>query len=196
MGNKTPKHKTPCTATTRQDQPCRAWALPGTDPPRCAPHGGASAKPGAPMGNHNAVTHGFYANRWGDNLPGDGTTAEFPSGHNQLSNPESQPVVTNSESPETHSDRISKDSLLEIITYITQDLLNKHIALSSFIDNHFDELPLPALSHLLALHAQTATRLGRLLRDQRVMAPELSDVKNQAIDYALDELSNIFGVQL
>ena len=50
-----------CTATTSKSQPCQAWAVADTDPPRCAAHGGASAPPGAPAGNQNARTHGAYS---------------------------------------------------------------------------------------------------------------------------------------
>ena len=50
-----------CTATRADGFPCRAWAVRGSDPPRCAPHGGGSAPVGAPPGNQNALKHGFYA---------------------------------------------------------------------------------------------------------------------------------------
>ena len=50
-----------CTATTRAENQCRAWAVPGTQPPRCAAHGGTKKAPGAPPGNQNARTHGFYS---------------------------------------------------------------------------------------------------------------------------------------
>ena len=36
-------HKRRCTARTRLDRPCRAWAIPGSDPPRCAAHRWAGA---------------------------------------------------------------------------------------------------------------------------------------------------------
>ena len=52
--------KTRCGANTAAGRPCRAWAVRGTDPPRCASHGGARGRPGAPKGNGNAVTHGAY----------------------------------------------------------------------------------------------------------------------------------------
>jgi hypothetical protein len=52
---------TRCTATTAAQQPCRAWAVQGSDPPLCAAHGGRGKRPGAPNGNANAVTHGAYA---------------------------------------------------------------------------------------------------------------------------------------
>ncbi len=32
-----------CNATTKSGRACRAWAVAGTDPPRCAAHGGARA---------------------------------------------------------------------------------------------------------------------------------------------------------
>ena len=54
-------HRTRCTATCADGSRCRAWAVRGTEPPRCAPHGGGQAPVGAPQGNQNARTHGFYA---------------------------------------------------------------------------------------------------------------------------------------
>ena len=49
-----------CEATRKDGQPCQAWAVADTDPPRCAAHGGTSKQIGAPTGNQNAQTHGFY----------------------------------------------------------------------------------------------------------------------------------------
>ena len=42
---------------------CRAWAVRGVDPPRCAAHSG---KVGAPPGNKNAQTHGYYSQSEGE----------------------------------------------------------------------------------------------------------------------------------
>ena len=60
---------TRCSATTADGRPCRAYAVKGTDPPLCSAHSGRNrACPeqgrrgaGAPRGNQNARTHGFYA---------------------------------------------------------------------------------------------------------------------------------------
>lgn len=49
-----------CTSTTAKGKPCRAWAIPGTQPARCSAHK-PSAGHGAPTGNRNAETHGAYA---------------------------------------------------------------------------------------------------------------------------------------
>jgi hypothetical protein len=58
-----------CSAPKANGQPCRAWAVRGTNPPVCAAHGGSRGKIGAPEGNQNAVSHGAYAK--GDELPPD-----------------------------------------------------------------------------------------------------------------------------
>jgi hypothetical protein len=50
-----PKNK--CTAITAKGTPCKAWSIHDSNPPRCAPHSGIT---GAPKGNSNALTHGFY----------------------------------------------------------------------------------------------------------------------------------------
>jgi hypothetical protein len=49
-----------CTAITASGKPCKAWAIRDSAPPRCAPHSGLT---GAPKGNTNAVTHGYYRKR-------------------------------------------------------------------------------------------------------------------------------------
>ena len=50
-----------CEATTAAGRPCRAWAVRDTEPPRCSAHAGRTTGAGAPDGNQNARTHGFYA---------------------------------------------------------------------------------------------------------------------------------------
>jgi hypothetical protein len=49
-----------CQATTAKGQPCRAWAVVGSQPSRCASHGGTTRSPGAPPSNTNRETHGAY----------------------------------------------------------------------------------------------------------------------------------------
>lgn len=48
--------KTPCSVPG-----CKAWAIRATDPPLCAAHAHRNAGAGAPAGNQNARTHGFYS---------------------------------------------------------------------------------------------------------------------------------------
>jgi len=46
---------------TAKGEPCRAWAVRGSDPPRCVAHGGGEGRVGAPPGSKNALKHGAYA---------------------------------------------------------------------------------------------------------------------------------------
>ncbi|MDF1515787.1 MAG: hypothetical protein P1S60_18415 [Anaerolineae bacterium] len=190
------KRRVICTATTRTGQPCRAWAVPGTDPPRCAPHGGAGAKPGAPVGNQNALTHGYYARNWGEGLTNEGLYAESHPDVNCGSHAESPVQDVEQDAAGTQEDVIVANSLTDVITYITEDLVNKYITLSRYIDRNFVNLSPPAMSHLFALHAQIASRIGRLLRDHKAVESDVSTEMQKAIDIALDELSEKFGTPL
>lgn len=51
---------TKCTATTRQGLPCKAWAVPNSQPPLCGAHQ-PHPRPGAPTDNTNALKHGAYS---------------------------------------------------------------------------------------------------------------------------------------
>jgi hypothetical protein len=138
-------NKIRCTATTAKGQPCQAWAVPGSNPPLCAAHGGATKLPGAPQGNKNALKHGFYAHY---DAPGVG------------------------------------------IDDIIADLAAKQAALSQYLDEKLTpDVDLAGLTGLFELHAQTASRLGRLLRDRRALSGEASDGISGAIAQALDELA-------
>ena len=49
--------KIKCSAKTALDHPCAAYAMHESDPPLGSAHAGRA---GAPKGNTNAVTHGYY----------------------------------------------------------------------------------------------------------------------------------------
>jgi hypothetical protein len=50
-----------CSALNPDGRPCRAWAIRGSDPPLCSAHAGRNVGAGAPPGNQNRRSHGFYA---------------------------------------------------------------------------------------------------------------------------------------
>lgn len=139
---------TRCTALTTSGRRCRAWAIPGTNPPRCVAH--ARAEPtGRPP------THGFYAKP--------------------------------RKPPEDTAD----------INQVIADLATKQAQLSAYIDTCLAQgRDLTALAHLLALHAQNASRLGRLLRDKKALSGEAADGLSDAIAVALDEIATLRGTDL
>lgn len=59
------EHKIRCASKTESGEPCRAWAIHGSDPPICATHAKLTGG-GAPKGNQNALKHGFYARSLSD----------------------------------------------------------------------------------------------------------------------------------
>ena len=58
------------------------------------------------------------------------------------------------------------------------------------------EATVSELTHLLRIHGQNASRLGRLLRDRRALSGDAADGISGAVAQALDELSNELGVEL
>ena len=50
-----------CTGLKPDGTPCAAWAIRGSDPPRCNRHPLEGKAKGAPKGNKNAQKHGAYA---------------------------------------------------------------------------------------------------------------------------------------
>lgn len=51
-----------CTATTKTGRPCNAWAIRGSK--LCSTHSGRNMGAGAPAGNTNRLTHGFYGRQY------------------------------------------------------------------------------------------------------------------------------------
>lgn len=91
---------------------------------------------------------------------------------------------------------VEVDRLADIESVLA-DLAGKQLMLSQYIDDQIaDGIGIDKLTRLLTLHSQTASRLGRLLRDRRALVGEAADGMADAIAKALDELSNELGVKL
>jgi len=83
------------------------------------------------------------------------------------------------------------------INAIIEDLAEKQTQLSSLIEEGLRDDPnIDNLARLFALHGQNASRLGRLLRDQRALSGAAADGIAGAIAQALDELSTELGTEL
>ena len=76
---------------------------------------------------------------------------------------------------------------------VVSDLQRKMERLSAVIDGCEDA---EALLKLMALHAQMASRLGRLERDKRALDGKAADGLLDAIGKALDEISTELGIKL
>ncbi len=84
------------------------------------------------------------------------------------------------------------------IASIIADLASKQRAISEYLDRHLtpEATDLDEIANLFALHGLNASRLGRLLRDQRALSGAASDGIAGAIAQALDELSTELGADL
>jgi hypothetical protein len=124
----------------RDGTPCRAWAVRGSDPPRCAAHGGRRPQP------------------------------------------------------------IASEEIPVDIDEVIRDLAKKQRRLSAYIEAYLDTHPKPLvvkdLARLFQIHGLNASRIGRLLRDQRALSGEASDGIAGAIAQALDELATELDTDL
>jgi hypothetical protein len=76
---------------------------------------------------------------------------------------------------------------------IIANLYQRQIQLDHYIDHVLPTASIEEISHLLRIHGQNASRLGRLLRDRRALSGESSDGISGAIAQALDELGTELG---
>lgn len=127
-----------CSAITKAGEPCRAYAVRGSQ--LCAAH---SRNVGAPKGNQNRRTHGFY----------------------------------------------SSASNLKSIDDVVGDLMAKQEQLSAYIVERSEDIDSEEFVKLLALSAQNASRLGRLMRDQRALSGDTADGLLQALNRLKDEVN-------
>ena len=142
-----------CTATCLNGTPCRAWAVHGTDPPRCSAHRGASGAIEAPVGNEKALKHGGRAEV-----------------------------------------EVTEDCSIDVVI---ERLYQRQVQLDAYITERWESgVSVGELAHVLRLHGQNASRLGRLLRDRRALSGEAADGISGAVAQALDELSSELGTQL
>jgi hypothetical protein len=173
-----------CTAVRADGDPCRAWAVRGSDPPRCGVHSGTDAPIGAPLGNANALKHGAYADpstlrRLAADIPDDDVAEldEFflPGG-------------------------LDRGRLRDLegwsIEVLIIDVSLKLAILSRYIHAHMEDLTVEQLGGLLRIHGQNASRLGRLLRERRAITGETGGHLEEALNRALDQLSAELGVDL
>jgi hypothetical protein len=84
------------------------------------------------------------------------------------------------------------------IDAIIDNLYQRQLHLDEYIDQVLagGSVSIEELAHLLRIHGQNASRLGRLLRDRRALSGDAADGISGAIAQALDELSNELGVEL
>lgn len=101
------------------------------------------------------------------------------------------------DAPVSAAPAVGRQGPAPTIDEVIADLAAKQVQLSAFIDACVAEgRDLLALVRLFALHGQNASRLGRLLRDQRALSGEAADGVRGAIAQALDELGEALETEL
>ena len=181
-----------CTAVRADGEPCRAWAVRGTDPPRCAAHGGTDSPIGAPRGNTNALKHGYYAR------PSTLRRVAARIVEDEAVGPERDLESTGPERESLDAIEGGVPSALQgwSIETVIIDLSISQAFLSRYIRVHQEDLTVEQLGGMLRIQGQNASRLGRLLRDRRALTGDTDGRFEEALNRALDQLSAELGVDL
>jgi hypothetical protein len=158
-----------CTASRNDGRACRAWAVRGSQPPRCAVHAGRGGGHADPGGCDLALVVVE---------PAGGQAVEQWSDRGRLG----------LWAPPRDLTRIEQ---------VIADLAERQAMLTEYIAAQVAEgADIGDVARLFALHGQNASRLGRLLRDQQALSGDSADGLLDAIGTALDELSAELGIKL
>jgi hypothetical protein len=80
---------------------------------------------------------------------------------------------------------------------VVADLAERQRQLTDYLATQIGEgADITEIARLFALHGQNASRLGRLLRDQRALSGKSADSLLDVIGKALDEISTELGIKL
>lgn len=156
-----------CTATTARGQPCKRWAVRGSDPPRCAAHGGAA--------------------REGDAAPAAERSGPPP--------PERPGVPPAPKAPPGLEDLPGLGAPPGLEAQI-EDLDRRIADLGAYIDQRQAELDPGDLIRLLNLHSTMVGRVSRVRAIWQQMTGGDDMEVTRAIDQARDAVSRELGVEL
>ncbi len=163
-----------CTATTKNGSQCKAWSIADAQPPRCSTHAGCTKGAGAPPGNHNAETHGFYDRAY--------TLEELAD------------LVANA------ANMTLDDEIAAVRVGIQRAMLKIKDGRTNDIDKEGDEyqrdLTAAEYAALASLITTGANTVARLLRARRSVSGDAADGIAGAIAQALDEIGNELGLDL
>jgi hypothetical protein len=157
-----------CTAQTAAGQPCRGWAVHDSDPPLCAPHAGLTVGAGAPPGNQNRRTHGFYSRTF--------ERAEIDD-------------LVVFASCETLDDEIA-------CARVALRRVFRLLLAGTTPGPEPTPLAAPDYLRLVALAFQGTRTVARLLRDRHELGDDDEDGISTFMAQALDELSEEWGIDL
>ncbi len=151
-----------CASTTKKGQPCRAWSIRDRQPPACSAHAGRNTGAGAPAGNQNRVTHGFYA--------GDFTEREL-------------------------ADLVSLAGAIDLIDEMAVARIHLR-RLTSFLSKRFEDIPAGNLASISPLITTSLNTIANLIRTHHLVTGGSASDIGAAINQALDELGELWEVEL
>ena len=180
-----------CEYILENGRQCDQWAVRGSDPPRCWPHGGRAVLPEPELAQCEAVcADGTPCERFaiqGSDPPRcvahggckEGGKVGGPSG------------PANGMWKHGAYEGLTKE--FTTIDDLIDDLMAKQARLSALLDCVGD---VREAMMLVSLHSQNAARLGKLMLDKKALQKDPRDEFDQAFQEVLEELTEELGLRL
>ena len=192
--------KVRCTHSTRKGEPCRGWAVRGTDPPTCASHLRAGPAGGALEQACSSHLHAAGA----DDAPVQAAPRVWLGAQGRALAAARPPETARGTEPGFYGPTLSAEELADLVLYAADLTLADEIACTrvavrrtlEFLDQGRGSLSESAYLRAAGLVFQGARTIARLLRDQQALVGDSGDRLTAIFDAALDGLSAEWGIEL
>jgi hypothetical protein len=166
--------KVRCSYVSSDGQPCKAWAIRGSEPPCCSAHSGLNAGAGALFKDQERRTHSFYSPALQPE-----ELADLDACAEELSLDD-----------EIATTRVTLRRILALLSVERAERSPEHPRAA---EGGMEPRDYARLARLALIGGRT---VARLLRDKRALSGEAADGLAGAISQALDELSTEWGIEL
>jgi hypothetical protein len=169
------QQRTQCGYVSSSGRPCGAWAVRGSDPPRCSAHSERKGGAGAPPKDRDHRTHRFYSTAF---------------------------RLKELADLEACAEELSLDDEIASMRVMLRRILALLSAEGQPEEGHpHGGAPTGAMTHheyarLARLALEGGRTVAHLLRDRRALSGEAADGLAGAFSQALDELSVEWGIEL
>ena len=183
-----------CSFRTKAGQPCRAWAVHGSDPPACSAHLRASVCASAPWGQVPGPPRAGL---------GEGQGAR-PGGRERLLAELFDDALDEIPEAGFYSSSLSEEELADLVSYAEEESLEDEIACAritvrrtlGFLNRERDSMSESEFLRAAALLFQGARTIALLVREQRALTGGDDSRLDEIFDAALDVLSEEWGIEL
>jgi len=180
-----------CEHLYQNGRQCAQWAVRGSDPPRCWPHGGRALLPEPELVQCGAAcADGSPCQRYA--IQGSDPPRCVSHGGSKTGGKVGAPTGSDN-GMWRHGAYEGLTKEFTTIDDLIDDLMAKQARLSALLDRVMD---IREAMMLVSLHSQNAARLGKLMLNKKALEKDAEDPFQQALQEVLEELTEELDLKL